>query len=110
MFQHFQQVAGADQKLSAMELQEVLKRVGLGDYPRPGFTFQAETCRQMIAMLDVDGDMSLDFAEFRTLYAALDAWKATFQRHDADRSGASFFFSFVLLVPSITEALVSQVP
>jgi len=88
MFVHFQQVAGADQKISAFELQELLKKIGLGDYPRPGFAFQAETCRQMIAMLDVTGDMSLDFREFRTLYQAIDAWKLAFQRHDTDRSGS----------------------
>jgi hypothetical protein len=39
MYGHFVQVAGADGKLSAMELQEVLKRVGLGDYPRHGARF-----------------------------------------------------------------------
>ena len=33
-FTHFQVVAGADQKISAQELQELLKKIGLGDYPR----------------------------------------------------------------------------
>jgi Ca2+-binding EF-hand superfamily protein len=60
---------------------------GLGDYPRPGFEFQTETCRQMIAMLDKDGDMQLGFPEFQQLYAALDAWKLAFQRYDRDMSG-----------------------
>jgi len=87
MFVHFQEVAQADGKISAFELQQVLKAIGLGDYPRAGFEFQTETCRQMIAMLDKDGDMCLGFEEFRQLYQALDAWKLAFQKYDKDMSG-----------------------
>merc|ERR1719272_2121441 len=87
MYAHFQEVAQADGKISAFELQQVLKTIGLGDYPRPGFEFQTETCRQMIAMLDKDGDMCLGFEEFKELYTALDAWKLAFQRYDKGHSG-----------------------
>lgn len=88
LFQHFQEVAGADQRISAEELQECLSRTGLGSYPRPDFKFEMETCRAMIAMLDAKKDMSLDFNEFKTLYQALEAWKQNFQAHDTDRSGS----------------------
>ena len=40
--------------MDASELQTVLTRSGLADYPRPGGTFSLETCRVMIAMLDAD--------------------------------------------------------
>ena len=73
--------------MDASELQTVLTRSGLADYPRPGGTFSLETCRVMIAMLDADQEGELDFAEFKQLSEAIKGWQGTFQRFDRDRSG-----------------------
>lgn len=84
---HFSAVAGADGQIDAEELQRCLTASGMADYPRPGGSFNLETCRLMVAMLDRDHSGTMGFNEFRELWAALNAWKTTFQGFDRDRSG-----------------------
>ncbi|XP_072028669.1 sorcin-like isoform X2 [Amphiura filiformis] len=80
----FSAVAGQDQQIEASELQTALTQSGINGNYQP---FSLETCRIMIAMLDRDRSGSMGFPEFKELWAALNSWKQTFMRFDADHSG-----------------------
>ncbi|KAL7061897.1 hypothetical protein AAHC03_01201 [Spirometra sp. Aus1] len=54
--------------------------------------FSLESCRSLIAMMDVDRSGTLDFEEFKTLWEILRHWKATFKKFDADKNGTMSSF------------------
>lgn len=54
---------------------------------KSGGQFSLETCRVLIAMLDVKRTMTMDFEGFKQTHAALESWKECFRRFDADMSG-----------------------
>lgn len=87
LLQHFRTVAGVDNVIGPDELQQCLTLTGMCDYPRPGGQFSMETCRVLIAMLDMHRTMTLDWEGFKQVHMALEGWKVCFRKHDADQSG-----------------------
>lgn len=50
--------------------------------------FDAEVCRSLVSLYDLDQTGKLEFGEFEKLWADLRMWKAIFQKCDADESGS----------------------
>lgn len=84
LYGYFQQVAGQDGQINALELQRCLTSAGMSGSYQP---FSLETCRLMICMLDRDYSGNMGFNEFKELWTALNGWKNTFFQYDRDRSG-----------------------
>ncbi|XP_063789696.1 grancalcin [Pseudophryne corroboree] len=84
MWGYFTAVAGQDGEVDAEELQRCLTQAGIHGSYTP---FSLETCRIMVAMLDVDHTGKMGFNEFKELWGALSAWKQNFSAFDQDRSG-----------------------
>ncbi|XP_053554355.1 grancalcin [Bombina bombina] len=84
MWGYFSAVAGQDGEIDAEELQRCLTQSGVHGTYTP---FSLETCRIMIAMLDIDHTGKMGFNEFKELWGALSAWKQNFCTFDHDRSG-----------------------
>ncbi|KAM8933908.1 grancalcin [Pelodytes ibericus] len=84
MWGYFSAVAGQDGEVDAEELQRCLTQSGINGTYTP---FSLETCRIMIAMLDIDHTGKMGFNEFKELWGALNAWKQNFCTFDQDRSG-----------------------
>ncbi|XP_036405156.1 calpain-3-like isoform X2 [Megalops cyprinoides] len=83
----FQQIAGDDLEITAIELKNVLNKVisKYKEYRAEGFTL--ESCRSMIALMDTDGTGRLNLQEFRHLWNKIKQWLGIFKRYDADHSG-----------------------
>ncbi|KAM4626432.1 grancalcin [Discoglossus pictus] len=84
MYNYFTAVAGQDGEVDAEELQRCLTQSGIHGTYTP---FSLETCRIMVAMLDMDHTGKMGFTEFKELWGALSAWKQNFCTFDQDRSG-----------------------
>jgi len=82
---NFKKISGVDMEVDAYELQDILNAAFQKDFKFDGFS--AETCRSMVAMMDVDKSGKLGFDEFKTLWTNLRVWKAAFKKHDRDSSG-----------------------
>ncbi|EDV22565.1 uncharacterized protein TRIADDRAFT_28496 [Trichoplax adhaerens] len=50
-------------------------------------SFNAETCRLMIAMFDTDHNGTISFDEFRGLWRYVQEWRQVFNKFDTDRTG-----------------------
>lgn len=81
----FRKVAGVDLEIDAYELQDILNAAFMKEFKFDGFS--AETCRSMVAMMDVDKSGKLGFDEFKTLWKDLRVWKIMFKQYDTDKSG-----------------------
>ncbi|XP_063284692.1 grancalcin [Pelobates fuscus] len=81
---YFSAIAGQDGEIDADELQRCLTQAGIHGTYTP---FSLETCRIMIAMLDIDHTGKMGFNEFKELWGSLSAWKQHFCTFDQDRSG-----------------------
>ncbi|CAH8490324.1 unnamed protein product [Schistosoma turkestanicum] len=82
----FNKVAGDDGEIDADELRDILNCAFTQDFPFEGFSL--ESCRSMIAMMDVDRSGMLSFPEFRKLWDLLRVWKSAFKQFDTDKSGS----------------------
>uniref|UniRef100_A0A665WJ26 Calpain-3 n=1 Tax=Echeneis naucrates TaxID=173247 RepID=A0A665WJ26_ECHNA len=49
--------------------------------------FSLESCRSMIALMDMDGTGRLNLQEFRHLWNKIKQWQGIFQHYNADQSG-----------------------
>ncbi|KAI0207977.1 Calpain small subunit 1 [Lamellibrachia satsuma] len=49
--------------------------------------FAEDTCRGMVAMMDVDQSGKLGYDEFRILWSGVKLWKTVFKKFDKDQSG-----------------------
>lgn len=67
-------------RISAEELQRALSN----GTSRP---FNLDACRLMISMLDRDGDGTINFNEFTSLWNYIDEWTRCFRTFDRDNSG-----------------------
>ncbi|KPP73508.1 calpain-3-like, partial [Scleropages formosus] len=88
----FQQIAGEDMEITANELKNVLNRVVAKHQELKTEGFTLESCRSMIALMDVsllltDGSGKLNLQEFRHLWNKIKQWQGTFKHYDTDMSG-----------------------
>ncbi|XP_023930069.1 calpain-A [Lingula anatina] len=81
----FHRVAGEDMEIDAHELRDVLNAAFMREFKFDGFSM--ETCRSMVAMMDVDQSGKLGFEEFQKLWNDLRLWKSVFKQFDKDMSG-----------------------
>jgi len=81
----FRKIAGEDMEIDAYELQDIINAAFMKEFKFDGFS--ADTCRSMVAMMDVDQSGKLGFDEFQKLWNDLRLWKGVFKQFDKDRSG-----------------------
>lgn len=81
----FRRVAGEDMEIDAYELQEILNAAFMKEFRFDGFS--SDTCRSMVAMMDVDRSGKLGYEEFKKLWTDLRLWKSVFKQFDKDKSG-----------------------
>uniref|UniRef100_A0A673KDE6 Calpain-3 n=1 Tax=Sinocyclocheilus rhinocerous TaxID=307959 RepID=A0A673KDE6_9TELE len=83
----FQQIAGDQMEISANELKDVLNKVvsKYKDIHTEGFS--RESCRSMIALMDMDGKGRLNLQEFRHLWNKVKQWQGIFKCYDFDHTG-----------------------
>uniref|UniRef100_A0A8C4T7U1 calpain-2 n=1 Tax=Erpetoichthys calabaricus TaxID=27687 RepID=A0A8C4T7U1_ERPCA len=85
--QLFMQVAGKDSEITVFELIQILNQVTKqrADIKCDGFTL--ETCRNIISLLDKDGNGTLGLVEFTILWEKLRIYLEIFKKFDTDGSG-----------------------
>jgi len=88
----FKQIAGVDLEIDAYELQALLNDTFIKVFKFDGFS--SETCRSLVAMMDVDRSGKLGYDEFKKLWHDLHVWETAFRNQDKGESGA--FDSFQL--------------
>ncbi|PAA60754.1 hypothetical protein BOX15_Mlig019924g1 [Macrostomum lignano] len=81
----FQKIAGEDMEVDAYELRDIVNTAFQKEFKFDGFS--VETCRSMVALMDVDQSGKLGFDEFKTLWNDLRLWKTVFKKYDSDKSG-----------------------
>ncbi|KAI5090840.1 calpain-3-like, partial [Silurus meridionalis] len=91
----FQQISGDDMQINAKELTGVLNKA-LSKYKElRAQGFALESCRSMIALMDVslnvcrtcDPNRRLNLQEFKHLWNKVTQWRAIFTRYDTDKNG-----------------------
>ncbi|XP_034163674.2 calpain-3 isoform X3 [Pangasianodon hypophthalmus] len=83
----FQQIAGDEMEISANELRNVLNKVLAEhrDMNKEGFSL--ESCRSMIAFMDMDGTGRLNLQELRQLWNKIKQWQEIFKHYEAEHTG-----------------------
>uniref|UniRef100_A0A672NDC9 Calpain-3 n=1 Tax=Sinocyclocheilus grahami TaxID=75366 RepID=A0A672NDC9_SINGR len=83
----FQHIAGDQMEISANDLKDVLNKVvsKYKDIHTDGFS--RESCRSMIALMDMDGKGRLNLQEFRHLWNKVKQWQGIFKCYDFDHTG-----------------------
>uniref|UniRef100_A0A4W5QIU7 Calpain, small subunit 1 a n=1 Tax=Hucho hucho TaxID=62062 RepID=A0A4W5QIU7_9TELE len=84
----FQQLAGDDMEVSPTELMNILNVSPDGDLKTDGFSI--ESCRSMVAVMDVffhDSTGKLGFHEFKHLWNNIKKWQCVYKTYDTDGSG-----------------------
>uniref|UniRef100_A0A8C9ZSK7 Calpain-3 n=1 Tax=Sander lucioperca TaxID=283035 RepID=A0A8C9ZSK7_SANLU len=84
----FQEIAGDEMEISANELKNVLNRVITKHKDLNTEGFSLESCRSMIALMDMDGTGRLNLREFRHLWNKIKQWQGIFKHYNADQSGS----------------------
>ncbi|XP_038073620.1 calpain-B-like [Patiria miniata] len=81
----FEKIAGADGELDVYELRDVLIAAYKNEFE--GSEFSTDTCRAILAAVDVDVSGKLGFDEFKEVWSNLRQWKGVFKKYDQDNSG-----------------------
>ncbi|MEQ2192849.1 Calpain-3, partial [Xenoophorus captivus] len=84
----FQEIAGDDMEITANELRNVLNRVITQHKDLNTEGFSLESCRSMIALMDMDGTGRLNLQEFRHLWNKIKQWQGIFKHYNADQTGS----------------------
>ncbi|XP_041927227.1 calpain-3 isoform X1 [Alosa sapidissima] len=98
----FQQIAGdvstwkpvsaggtvSEMEISANELKNVLNRVVSKHKEMNTEGFSLESCRSMIALMDMDGTGRLNLQEFRHLWNKIKQWQGIFKHYDSEQTGS----------------------
>ncbi|XP_070403116.1 calpain-3 isoform X1 [Nothobranchius furzeri] len=84
----FQEIAGEEMEITANELRNVLNRVISTHKDLNTEGFSLESCRSMIALMDMDGTGRLNLQEFRHLWNKIKQWQGIFKHYNADQSGS----------------------
>ncbi|XP_078503524.1 calpain-1 catalytic subunit-like [Lissotriton helveticus] len=83
----FEQMAEPEMEISVSKLQTILNDAVKNNKDLKTDGFSMESCRQIVNLLDKDGNAKLGLVEFHTLWKKLQQWMAIFQQYDLDRSG-----------------------
>ncbi|KAJ1148441.1 hypothetical protein NDU88_001276 [Pleurodeles waltl] len=83
----FGELAGEDMEISVSELQTSLNDAVKDNKDLKTDGFSMESCRQMVNLLDKDGNATLGLVEFQILWNKVQCWKTIFLQHDLDKSG-----------------------
>uniref|UniRef100_A0A8C7C3L3 Calpain 9 n=1 Tax=Oncorhynchus kisutch TaxID=8019 RepID=A0A8C7C3L3_ONCKI len=83
----FEKIAGSDQAISAMELQQVLNGVLSRRREIKFDGLSLNTCHSIINLMDVDNSGQLEFQEFKVFWEKMKKWIMLFISYDTDRSG-----------------------
>ncbi|XP_053489528.1 calpain-3 [Ictalurus furcatus] len=83
----FQQIAGDEMEISANELRNVLFRVLAENKDMYKEGFSLESCRSMIAFMDMDGTGRLNLQECRQLWNKIKEWQEIFKHYEAEQTG-----------------------
>uniref|UniRef100_A0A3Q3F9D8 Calpain-3 n=1 Tax=Labrus bergylta TaxID=56723 RepID=A0A3Q3F9D8_9LABR len=83
----FQEIAGEEMEITANELKNVLNRVITKHKDLNTEGFSLESCRSMIALMDMDGTGRLNLQEFRHLWNKIKQWQGIFKHYNADQTG-----------------------
>ncbi|XP_071375678.1 calpain-3 isoform X1 [Centroberyx affinis] len=84
----FQEIAGEEMEITANELKNVLNRVVSKHKDLNTEGFSLESCRSMIALMDMDGTGRLNLQEFRHLWNKIKQWQGIFKHYNSDQSGS----------------------
>uniref|UniRef100_A0A8C9TYM3 Calpain-3 n=1 Tax=Scleropages formosus TaxID=113540 RepID=A0A8C9TYM3_SCLFO len=79
---------GTEMEITANELKNVLNKVVVEQKDLKTEGFSLETCRSMIALMDMDGTGRLNLQEFRHLWNKIKRWQGIFKHYDCDYSGS----------------------
>ncbi|XP_019909395.2 calpain-3 isoform X3 [Esox lucius] len=82
---------GSEMEITASELKNVLNRVISKHKELNTEGFSLESCRSMIALMDVslmDGTGRLNLQEFRHLWNKIKQWQGIFQHYNSDQAGS----------------------
>ncbi|XP_038160784.1 calpain-9 [Cyprinodon tularosa] len=83
----FEQLAGSDQAISVMELQQMLNGV-LSRRKEIQFEgLSLTTCHSIMNLMDVDNTGKIEFQEFKVFWDKMKKWIMLFLSFDTDRSG-----------------------
>ncbi|KAM7374440.1 hypothetical protein PAMP_007097 [Pampus punctatissimus] len=81
----FNRYADQNGELNARQLQRLLN----DNFPHgTSYGFGVDTCRSMIAIMDIDYNMRMTFVEFSKLWTKIDEYKKLFHRSDLSNNGA----------------------
>ncbi|XP_027028191.1 calpain-3 isoform X3 [Tachysurus fulvidraco] len=83
----FQQIAGDEMEISANNLRNVLNRVLADHRDMNKEVFSLESCRSMIAFMDMAGTGRLNLQEFKQLWNKIKKWQETFKHYEAEQTG-----------------------
>ncbi|XP_041927228.1 calpain-3 isoform X2 [Alosa sapidissima] len=79
---------GTEMEISANELKNVLNRVVSKHKEMNTEGFSLESCRSMIALMDMDGTGRLNLQEFRHLWNKIKQWQGIFKHYDSEQTGS----------------------
>ncbi|XP_062864072.1 calpain-3 [Trichomycterus rosablanca] len=77
-----------EKEISANELRNVLNRVVVEYSEMNTEGFSLETCRSMIAFMDMDGTGRLNLQELRLLWNKIKQWQGIFKHYDTEQTGS----------------------
>ncbi|KAM9466459.1 calpain-3 [Clarias gariepinus] len=83
----FQHIASDEKQISANELKNVLNRMLTEHRDMNKEIFSLESCRSMIAFMDMDGTGRLNLQEFRQLWNKIKQWQEIFKHYEAEQIG-----------------------
>ncbi|XP_030212190.1 calpain-3 isoform X5 [Gadus morhua] len=93
----FQEIAGDvsegvlcvyEMEITANELKNLLNKVVSKNQELNTEGFSLETCRSMIALMDMDGTGRLNLQEFRHLWNKVKQWQGIFKHYSVEQSGS----------------------
>ncbi|KAL0969494.1 hypothetical protein UPYG_G00228040 [Umbra pygmaea] len=79
---------GSDMEITASELRNVLNSVVSKHKDLNCEGFSLESCRSMVALMDMDGTGRLNLQEFRHLWNKIKQWQGIFQQYNSDQAGS----------------------
>ncbi|XP_034378081.1 calpain-9 isoform X1 [Arvicanthis niloticus] len=83
----FRRIAGEDMEVSAEDLERVLNAVLQKKTALKFKRLSLLSCRNIISLMDTNGNGKLEFEEFRVFWDKLKHWMDLFLRFDVDKSG-----------------------